>query len=161
MYRCTGGEVTVGIGHAIPSVDDAVQLTWIVGGRAATSDEVRAGWATVEAAQLGLVAVAYAPLSPCRMANEAIDSLAGTDVDRFAGQIAAALPKWTRYPSSVQSALFDMAFNLGVGGLLKFHKLLAACDAGDWATAAAECHRKGIGDSRNEATAALFRQALS
>ena len=95
MYRCTGGEVTVGIGHAIPSADDAVQLTWIVGGRAATSDEVRAGWAAVEAAQLGLVAGAYAPLSPCRMANEAIDSLAGTDVDRFAGQIAAALPKWT------------------------------------------------------------------
>src|SRR5262249_49763952 len=127
----------------------------------ATPDEVRAGWVAVEAAQLGLVAGAYAPLSPCRMANEAIEALAASDVDRFAGQIAAEMPKWNRYPSSVQSALCDVAFNLGVGWMLKVHKVLAACDAGDWATAAAECHRKGIGDSRNEATAALFRQALS
>jgi len=161
MYRCTGGEVTIGIGHAIPSAEDAVQLTWTVAGRGATPDEVRAGWEAVQAAQLGLVAVAYAPLSPCRMANEAIEALAAADVDRFARQIAAEMPKWNSYPSSVQSALFDMAFNLGVGGLLKFHNLLAACDAGDWAAAAAECHRKGIGDSRNEATAALFRQGLS
>ena len=54
-----------------------------------------------------------------------------------------------------------MAFNLGVGGLLKFHNLLAACNAADWETAAKECHRQGIGESRNQETAALFRQALT
>ena len=28
MYRCTGGEVTVGVGHAILTASDAVQLNW-------------------------------------------------------------------------------------------------------------------------------------
>jgi GH24 family phage-related lysozyme (muramidase) len=161
MYRCTGGEVTIGIGHAIASPDDAVSLAWTVDGRAATPEEVRAGWAAVGAAQLGMPALKHATLSRCRMGNDAIDTLAAADVDRFAAQIAAALSKWSGYPTCVQSALFDMAFNLGLGGLLKFRNLLAACDAGDWATAAAECHRKGIAESRNDATAALFRQALS
>jgi GH24 family phage-related lysozyme (muramidase) len=52
-----------------------------------------------------------------------------------------------------------MGYNLGVGGLLKFHKLLAAVDAGQWTTAAAQCHRMGIGDARNQATAGLFQRA--
>ena len=52
-----------------------------------------------------------------------------------------------------------MAYNLGVGGLMKFPKMLAVCAAGDWETAATECRRNCIGDDRNAKTAALFRQA--
>ena len=37
-----------------------------------------------------------------------------------------------------RSALVDMAFNLGVTGLLGFKRMLAALEAGDYATAAAE-----------------------
>jgi hypothetical protein len=37
--------------------------------------------------------------------------------------------------------------------------MLAAVDAGEWETAAAECHRRGINEDRNQQTAALFRQA--
>ena len=59
----------------------------------------------------------------------------------------------------LRQALFDMAYNLGVGGLLKFRKLLAACTSGQWEIAATECHRAGIGDERNLETAALFLQA--
>jgi GH24 family phage-related lysozyme (muramidase) len=161
MYRCTGGEVTIGIGHAILSPEDATKLGWMVDGRAATPDEVRAGYARVASAEMGLVASRYAPLSACRMPDIAIDALAASDVDAFSSQIAAHVPGFSAYPDCVQAALFDMAFNLGIGGLLKFHKLLAACDAGDWNTAAAECHRQGIGDDRNQETADLFRQALT
>jgi GH24 family phage-related lysozyme (muramidase) len=160
MYRCTGGEVTIGIGHAIQSADDAVKLTWTVNGRAATPDEIRADYARVAAEPLGLAAGHYAPLSVCRMADGAIDTLSASDVLSFFEQIAAKLPGYAAYPGCVQAALFDMAFNLGVGGLLKFHKLLAACDAANWDEAAAECHRQGIGAGRNEETAELFRQAL-
>lgn len=160
MYRCTGGEVTVGIGHAIPSGGDAVALDWNVNGQAPTPDQVRADYAKVAAAAKGLVAKTYQPLSQCRMTDAAIDALAAGDVTKFTGLIAAALPNWNTYPDGVQAALFDMAYNLGVGGLLKFHKLIAACDAADWATAANQCHRLGIGEDRNQETAALFRQAL-
>ena len=74
-------------------------------------------------------------------------------------KVAAALPKWNTYAEPAQEALFDMAFNLGLGGLKKFPHMLRAVDAGDWATAAAQCHREGISEERNRATAALFLQA--
>jgi GH24 family phage-related lysozyme (muramidase) len=52
-----------------------------------------------------------------------------------------------------------MAFNLGIGGLMKFHNMLVAVNAGQWDVAAAQCHRQGIGEARNQQTAALFLQA--
>jgi len=159
MYRCTGGEVTIGIGHAIQSSADALNLTWAVDGRPATGDEIQTAWAAVAAAQIGLVAKAYAPLSPVRMADSDIDALVASDVTRFETSLAAALPNWSTYPAPAQAALFDMAFNLGLGGLKKFPHLLAAVDAGQWDVAAAQCHRQGISEDRNRQTAALFLQA--
>jgi GH24 family phage-related lysozyme (muramidase) len=160
MYVCTGGEVTVGIGHAIFTADDAARLAWTIDGRRANETEIRADYARLAAAPKGLAASGYALLSRIRMTDPAIDALASADVSRFEKDIAKTLPNWDRYPACVQAALFDMAFNLGTAGLQKFRKLLAACDEADWETAANECHRQGIGESRNLETAALFRQAL-
>ena len=39
-----------------------------------------------------------------------------------------------------QSVLLDMAFNLGLSGLLHFPHMLAAISRQDWASAATECH---------------------
>jgi GH24 family phage-related lysozyme (muramidase) len=159
MYLCTGGEITIGIGHAIAIPADALKLTWSIDGRAATDDEIQADYASVAGAQKGLLAKSYAPLTQCRMADADIDALIGADVTRFEALLAAALPNWNSYPAPAQEALFDMAFNLGIGGLKKFHNLLAAVDAGQWEVAAAQCHRQGIGETRNQQTAALFQQA--
>jgi lysozyme len=93
------------------------------------------------------------------MANSDIDALLAADIASFEGQLAAELPNWNSYPEPAQEALFDMAFNLGLNGLKKFPSMLAAVDAGEWETAAAECHRRGINEDRNQQTAALFRQA--
>jgi len=41
-----------------------------------------------------------------------------------------------------QSAVLDMAFNLGMGGLLRFPNMIAALTRKDWAAAAKECHVK-------------------
>src|ERR1019366_7850717 len=123
MYLCTGGKVTIGIGHAIETPADAGGLPWSINGRLAADTEIQTDYASIEA------------------------------------KLAAALPNWSTYPEPVQEALFAMGSNLGVDGLLKFHMLLAAVDAGQWAEAAAQSHRKGIGDTRNQQTAALFLQA--
>ena len=161
MYRCTGGEVTIGVGHAIHSSADAAALRWQIGQRPASAAEAGADWAKVFAAPKGDVAGAYARLTQCRMADDAINALCEADIESFEGRLAKELPKWNTYPEPVQEALFDMAFNLGIDGLKKFHMLLAAVDRGDWETAAQQCHRMGIQESRNNATAALFRQAKS
>ena len=159
MYLCTGGKVTIGVGHAIETPADAAKLTWSINGRSATADEIRADYAKVAAAPKGQVAKSYAVLTQCRMADTDIDALITGDVTHFAGSLAAALPNWNSYPAPAQAALFDMAFNLGLGGLQKFPHLLAAVDAHQWSAAAAQCHRQGIGEDRNLQTADLFRQA--
>jgi GH24 family phage-related lysozyme (muramidase) len=156
MYRCTGGEVTVGVGHAIFDAAHAAQLPWTGAPAAAL---IAADFARVAAADRGLVATRYENLTQCRLSAEAVDALLLADIDAFEKSLTASLPTWQSYPEPAQQALFDMAYNLGVGGLLKFHKLLTACASGDWETAATECHRGGIGDARNQETAALFRQA--
>ncbi len=155
MYRCTGGKITVGVGHAMPSAADAAALNW--GG--AAPDAIEADYGRVAAAAVGDAAPHYATLTQCRMGSDAIDALLGADIETFAGTLTARLPEWRNYPEPAQQALFDMAYNLGVDGLLKFHQMLAACAAGQWETAAAQSHRMGIGDARNNAIAALFRQA--
>jgi GH24 family phage-related lysozyme (muramidase) len=159
MYRCTGGEVTIGIGHAIHTAEDALELSWAVDGDGIQAEQVRADYARVAGAQKGQAASSYAALSHCRLSDAAVDALAAADVARFAEGVARVLPNFNRYPECAQAALFDMAFNLGLGGIQKFHRLIAACDAADWETAAQQCHREGVGDGRNEETAALFRQA--
>jgi GH24 family phage-related lysozyme (muramidase) len=159
MYKCTGGEVTIGFGHAIENPADAPKLTWSINGRPATDDEVLADYASVAAVAKGPAATFYANLTQCRMADSDIDALLAADITRFEALLAGAFPNWNTYPESAQEALFDMAFNLGIGGLKKFTHMLAAVDAGQWAVAAAQCHRQGIGETRNQQTAALFLQA--
>ncbi len=159
MYRCTGGDVTVGVGHAMLRAADAVKLSWSIAGRPATADEITSDWNRVAAAEIGKVASAYQALTQCRMSDDDIDALLAADVDAFTAQLARALPHWNSYPETAQEALFDMAFNLGLGGLKKFPHMLAAVDAGQWEVAAAQCHRQGIGDTRNQQTANLFLEA--
>jgi GH24 family phage-related lysozyme (muramidase) len=156
MYRCSGGEVTVGVGHAIFDAALAAELPWKGAPAPAVID---ADFARVAAADKGLVAKRYENLTQCRLSAESVNDLLLSDIDAFEKNLAARLPAWRNYPEPAQQALFDMAYNLGVGGLLEFHKLLAACASGAWETAATECHRGGIGDARNQETAALFRQA--
>jgi GH24 family phage-related lysozyme (muramidase) len=161
MYKCTGGEVTVGVGHAIQTAMDAGALSWRINGSAATAEQAAADYARVAAAQKGMPAEKYEALTRCRMADPDIEKLLAGDIQIFENKLSAVLPKLAQYPEPAQQALFDMAYNLGIAGLLKFHKMLAAVDAGNWETAAAESRRNGIGDGRNAEIAALFRQAAA
>jgi GH24 family phage-related lysozyme (muramidase) len=156
MYRCTGGEVTIGVGHAIFDAAHALQLPWTA---APVPTLIAVDFARVAAAEKGLLAARYESLTQCRLSAESIDALLLSDIEKFDRNLTASLPACQGYPEPAQQALFDMAYNLGLGGLLKFHKLLAACASGDWETAATECRRACIGDGRNQETAALFQQA--
>jgi GH24 family phage-related lysozyme (muramidase) len=161
MYKCTGGKVTIGVGHAIEDAATACTLGWTLNGSPAGPDRVRADFAAVDAAAKGAVARTYEPLTSCRMSPEAIDALLDSDIQRFLPGLRSIIPGYDQLPDPAQEALFDMGFNLGIGGLQKFQNLLAAVAARDWERAAAESHRRGISDQRNAETAALFRQAAT
>jgi GH24 family phage-related lysozyme (muramidase) len=159
MYKCTGGDVTIGIGHALQTAADAARLSWQRDGASADPEQVQSDYAAVAAARKGQVAPAYARLTRCRMGADDLERLVAADLQSFEKQLAAALPNWSSYPDPARQALFDMAFNLGIGGLKKFPALLHAANSGDWAAAATRCHRMGIGEARNQATVALFLKA--
>jgi hypothetical protein len=49
------------------------------------------------------------------------------------------LPWYLNLPDPVQSVCQDIGYNGGLSGLLKYHKMIAAFQAGDLTTAANEC----------------------
>lgn len=153
MYMCSGGEVTVGVGHAIQSEDEALTLEW----DAEEHVDILQDYSTVSSFKgENFTADYYQDLTVCRMADEDIAALCASDIEIFEAQLRDALPDWILYPEMAQQALFDMGFNLGIAGLMKFPKMLAAIDSGDWVTAALESHRQGIQDSRNEEIFELY-----
>lgn len=59
-------------------------------------------------------------------------------VRHIAEQLQQALPFWTRLPDEVKDVLIEMAYQMGVGGVLRFRKTLDALEHGDYAKAAEE-----------------------
>ncbi len=60
------------------------------------------------------------------------------DVNVVLDGLDEAIPWWTGLPDLRQDVVANMAFNMGVGGLLKFTHMLSALQDGDFAQAAAE-----------------------
>ena len=60
------------------------------------------------------------------------------DIKSFWGQLVVKLPWVMQAPEAIQEALVNMAFNLGVAGVLKFTQTLAHMQAGRYSSAAAE-----------------------
>ena len=82
------------------------------------------------------------------------------DVKSTLLRLGSVFPEWNTYPEPVQVALVDMAFNLGVPGLVKkFPSFVAAVKSRDWAGASRECRRRGISEARNAETERLFAEA--
>ena len=80
-------------------------------------------------------------------------------------ECANHLPFWARLDDSRQKVLANMAFNLGIDGLLRWRHMLAAVEAGSYAEAAAdmlatEPWRSQVG-SRADRLAAIMRTAPS
>jgi lysozyme len=59
------------------------------------------------------------------------------DLDRVLAGLDREIAWWRGLDDVRQDALANMAFNLGVGGLLEFRHMLEALEAGDWHTASA------------------------
>ena len=63
--------------------------------------------------------------------------LCANDIKRVSLRLSRNLSWWSRQPEAIQRALANMAFNLGVPGLLSFRNTLGAMERGDYAAAAA------------------------
>lgn len=159
LYLDTRGNATIGVGQLVPDAAFARTLPLVhrQGGQPASADEIDADYARVMAEPPARVASSYRSATRLVLPDEAIDQLLDQRVDEFMDGLGRQLPGFEQFPEGAQQALLDMAFNLGLGGLTrKFPKLMRAAKNQDWQTCAAECSRRGIGDTRNAATRALF-----
>jgi lysozyme len=67
---------------------------------------------------------------------EEIRLLLANDIEAVRRGLDERLPWWRGLSEVRRKVLIDMAFNLGVEGLMKFRNTLAAVEAGDYARAA-------------------------
>ncbi len=62
--------------------------------------------------------------------------LLGSDIAKIEAALDARIPWWRGANPRQQRALLNMAFQMGVGGLMKFKRTLAMARRGDWNQAA-------------------------
>jgi len=94
------------------------------------------------------------------LSDEQVEALLAQDVEKAMAGVAALVPGWAALTIARRTALVDMAFNLGVGGLGKFLRFLAAVNREDWQSAEAEIvnsrYYRQVG-ARGRRNAAAFR----
>ena len=61
------------------------------------------------------------------------------DIRRILRSLKEKIAFWYELDDERQYALLDMAFQMGVNGVLRFKKMLAAMGVGNWIEAKAEC----------------------
>jgi GH24 family phage-related lysozyme (muramidase) len=149
LYLDTRGNVTCGVGFLVPNKEALDRYEWQPDVLTARGDYDR-----VRASAPAHAAAYYAGLCHATLTAATMRAHFDAHVTTVVAQIA----QWRldTVPRAARVALVDMAFNLGVGGLSKYVRLRTAVLARDWATAALECSRKGIQQSRNDATRDLF-----
>lgn len=162
MYLDTVGIVTVGIGHALATPDAAAALPFIMraAGQPAGPAQIAADYASVKAQPSGMVARHYRAFSRTLLSEDAIANRFAQDMNEFLPSLATAIPGLADFPMTVQLVLVDMAFNLGVRGLVsKFPKMMCSVSARDWTGCARECRHPQLSDDRNQQVAAWFVDA--
>src|SRR6185312_241898 len=70
--------------------------------------------------------------------REFAESVLAADVAAVKRGLDTALRRWRTLDDVRQDVLANLAFNLGVSGLMQFHRMLTACWGAEWDVAAAE-----------------------
>jgi GH24 family phage-related lysozyme (muramidase) len=172
MYLDTTGNVTVGVGNLLPSAAAAQKLAFVLRPnplasppiltRPATLDEIAADFDSIDNQPPGKLAGYYKQFTRLDLPGNVIDALLGSRVQEFTAALCTAFPDFNSYPAEACAAIFDMAFNMGLGKLTSaFPSFCKAVKRMDWATAAAQCRRIGINNARNDWTKAQLEKACA
>ena len=162
MYLDTVGKVTVGVGNMLPNVSAAKKLAFVnrTTKKKATDTEKETDFNTVKKQPKGRIASSYRQHTKLDLPTIEIDKLLDKRINEFKRGLKLSFPKFDSYPVTAQMAMLDMAFNLGVNGLVtKFPSLKKAIESQDWTTAAKESNRPQVSKARNELVKKWFSEA--
>jgi GH24 family phage-related lysozyme (muramidase) len=151
LYCDLKGFVTVGIGNLVRSPDHAASLPFEHDdGAQATAEEKRSAYIAVQDAfRPGLLAKSYSHLMTIRMTLDFAESLLERRLtEEFLPALARIFHRIDSWPMEARRAVVDMAYSLGINGLVTVYpKFIAACYAKDWSACAKECHRAKPGEN--------------
>jgi lysozyme len=77
-------------------------------------------------------------LTDVGISNDESNILLQNDISKTRAGLIQYLPVFSTMDPIRQAVPMNMAFNLGVGGFLEFHNMIAFLQAGNWDSAAAE-----------------------
>jgi GH24 family phage-related lysozyme (muramidase) len=163
MYLDTKGFVTVGVGELLANAAKAETLPFVdPDGQPSAQDAILDEFHRVSSLVPAKVAAfCRSPTSPV-LPHAAIDSLLMNHLNFFDEQLAGRFPNYADFPDPAKFGLLDMIYNLGQVGLFQhFAHFMAAVDKQDWLSAAANCHRVGPSQARNDWTRQQFLAAAA
>lgn len=152
MYLDTEGNVTVARGQMLPNAEAALALPFRsqASGDLLGEIDVRKDFARVSAMEAGHLPGYYHDYESPVMNEADIEALTLARVNDFDISLRRLMPGHAAAPSSAKLANLDMGYNLGLEKLIhKFPHYCSGFNAGDFRTAAANCHRIGPNPARN------------
>jgi len=162
IYRDSKGLATVAVGHMMPNVQAAQQLTFYTakGGRA-TPAEIKVDYDAVMKQPANRLASFYKRFTVLKIKRTDADTLTNKHIDSFHKELKRIYLDFDKFPSDAKLALMDLIFNVGMTNLKnKWPTMNAAIKAKDWAKAAANSNRKApISAARNKYVKDLFIKA--
>ncbi len=178
LYKDSLGNITVGTGIMLPSVQEAQKLPFEIKQedgtvRPATSNEIKTVFDKVKATT-GNVDTDYQTkklgLPDLQLNPTASDKKLHEKLEQSVLELQKKFPDFDSYPESAKIALMDMEYNMG--SKFQEHRIDAqtgkdkgwpdfwkAVKEQDWDTAAEQSHRWQVGTDRNSDTATRFRKA--
>ena len=177
MYLDSKGLVTVGLGHLIPDVEAAMEMTFYERGTTTRVDEagiMKAYNAVLNSGRRGDEAKEFKNLTDNDIDLDLtdIETLFNRDVAQFLDLLKGPhyFPDFETYPASAQRGMLDMAYNMGAENFHEvFDDLHAALDLRNWIGVANESGREvkmdkdgnpGIMAIRNDVVRGWFLDAI-
>ncbi|MGF1463749.1 MAG: hypothetical protein ACFB2Z_11415 [Maricaulaceae bacterium] len=162
MYLDSVGKVTVGVGNMLPDVAAAQRLPFIVRAnqKPASPEQIASDFDTVSKKAPSLIAVTYKKYTKLDLRYADIEKLLDQRIKEFTSQLKKRFPDFGTYPIYAQFAVTDMAFNLGIHGLVtKFPKFTKAVKDKNWTEAAKQSKRPQLSVDRNKVVRVWLEEA--
>ncbi|PCK04478.1 MAG: hypothetical protein COA42_19155 [Alteromonadaceae bacterium] len=163
MYLDSKGLVTVGVGFYLPTAENATSYQFNTRNNTpASSEQIISDYEVVAAMQANMAASYYKRNNGLIMPTEEIDAQLRSKIGVFATELAGLYSDFYYFPDSVQEALFDMVFNLGITNLrTTWPSFNAAVGEQNWQVAAEQSNRKApVSQARNEYVKNLLLSAV-
>ena len=163
FYLDGPGYVTIGIGCLIPNGNAALKLKMLhkSDNLVALPEEIRGEYKLIKECLPGKRTEFYGVFCKLYLSDSDINALFEVRLNQIIDFLRSQLPEYSKFPDNIKLVVLDMAYNLGVSGLMmKFPRFVQAVRTQNYVAAANECERKQIGDARNQWTKETLLEGL-